>query len=79
MYKAAMREIKNGWFDWCTGLLELKLGWSFAKKLYTSKLFLCVLKSTNLNRIPKTDIAISELWTDWQIQTTNKYFGRYKP
>lgn len=75
MYKAAIREIKLGWFGWQTNLSELKLGWSFAKNLYFQNLFLSILKMKSLNKTPKTSATIEDFYSKWQIKTAKQYFG----
>ena len=72
-YKAAMREVKNGWFDWHTNLLELKLGWSFWEKVLFQGLFISVLKMKSLNKTPKTNATVKDFYSDWRIKTADEY------
>lgn len=77
-YKSAMKEIKNGWFDWWTDLLKYKVGWSFAKKVMLTGLFISILKCKSLNKTSKTEITQNDLWSDWQLQTAKDYYKEYE-
>ena len=74
-YSAAKREVKNGWFDWYTGLLELKTGWSFWEIVLFQTLLISILKMKALNKTPKTDISIDDICSSWRIKTANEYCG----
>lgn len=78
-YKSAMEEIKNGWYTWSTGLLKLKVSWSFAEGVYICKLFMAVLKSPNLNKTPKIPMDATAKdygFSAWQIQTANIFYQK---
>lgn len=78
-YKSAIEEIKNGWFAWSTDLLKVKLGWSFAEKVYFCKLFMAILKSTNLNKTPKIPLDAKPQdygFSNWQVKIAHAgFFG----
>lgn len=73
-YKSAMEEVKISWFTWSTGLLKLKLSWSFAMDIYTCKLFMAILRNTHLNKTPKIPVNTTLKdygFSAWQIQVAD--------
>ena len=73
VYKCAMQEIKNGWFDWHTNLLKYKTGWSFVDRISFSGMFIATLKNPNLNKTPKTSKCLGDFYSKWQLDVYEGY------
>ncbi len=67
VYKCAMLEVENGWFDWHTNLLKCETGWSFCWKINFVGLFMAILKCDSLNETPKISECLEDKFSKWQL------------
>lgn len=72
-YKLAIKEVKDGLYGYCTGLLKLKTGWSFVIGVWWAGACIAVMKNTHLNKTPKTSVNKKDLFSAWQLKIAKNY------